>query len=433
VTRFPINFGNMFTKSAKAHAGRAPLKAEAVVAINMGQSTPIYTPDARAHQGLRQGIEMRSLLCTGLWLVVFLLATVPAVAAVLPEDRADLQYHYYDGGGTEVKGPALLVRKDFASKASLSASYYTDTVSGASIDVVTTASPYEDKRKEHGLGLDYLHQNTLMHVSYKTSEENDYLADTVNLNVSHEMFGGLTTVSLGYTKGEDVVKRVDNEFKADIDRHQYRLGVSQVLTKSLVVSLDYENITEEGFLNNPYRSAMLFLDCAAPPCIFATVPERYPRTRTSQALAFRAVKGLQAEEGSLGSSIRFNYRFYRDTWDIRANTLELGYQRYFGRRWLGEAYYRHYSQDKASFYNDSFSEELNFMARDKELSTFTSRSVGAKASYTLTGEPKALSKATLNLAYERIHFEYDDFTDVRTGRLYAFDADVIQFFLSLWY
>jgi len=358
------------------------------------------------------------------WFIVVFSVFQPVAAAVLPEDRADLEYHSYDGGGTEVTGPALLVRKEFADKVSLSASYYADTVSGASIDVVTTASPYKDKRKEHGLGVDYLHQNTLMNVSYKTSEENDYLADTLNLNVSHEIFGGLTTVSMGYTQGDDVVKRVDNDFKADINRYQYRLGVAQVLTKSLIVNLDYENITEEGYLNNPYRSARI---------LGASIPERYPGTRTSQALAFRAMKGLQADEGKLGSSIRFNYRFFRDTWDISANTLEVGYQRYFGRRWLGEAYYRQYSQDKASFYSDNFTAEANYMARDKELSTFTSRSIGAKASYSLAGYSKALNKMTLNLAYERINFEYDDFTDVRTGLPYSFDADVVQLFLSLWY
>ncbi|MDH3515166.1 MAG: hypothetical protein OEM83_09910, partial [Gammaproteobacteria bacterium] len=32
-------------------------------------------------------------------------------AAVLPEQRVDAMYHYYDGGGVRVTGPALLVRK----------------------------------------------------------------------------------------------------------------------------------------------------------------------------------------------------------------------------------------------------------------------------------------------------------------------------------
>jgi len=37
-------------------------------------------------------------------------------AGVLPEDRADLLYHSYDGGGVTIDGPSLLVRKQFADK-----------------------------------------------------------------------------------------------------------------------------------------------------------------------------------------------------------------------------------------------------------------------------------------------------------------------------
>ena len=49
------------------------------------------------------------------------------LAAVLPEDRADVMYHSYDGGGVEVNGPAVLVRKGFRQNFSLSASYYQDS------------------------------------------------------------------------------------------------------------------------------------------------------------------------------------------------------------------------------------------------------------------------------------------------------------------
>ena len=62
-------------------------------------------------------------------------------AAVLPEERLDAMYHSYDGGGVEVDGPALLVRKNFAEKISVAGAYYADAVSSASIDVVTIGSP----------------------------------------------------------------------------------------------------------------------------------------------------------------------------------------------------------------------------------------------------------------------------------------------------
>jgi len=84
------------------------------------------------------------------------------IAAVLPEDRADALFHSYDGGGVEITGPSILVRKSFSDSVSGSLHHYVDNVSSASIDVVTTASPYSESRTENSIAVDYLHNKTLM-------------------------------------------------------------------------------------------------------------------------------------------------------------------------------------------------------------------------------------------------------------------------------
>ena len=62
-------------------------------------------------------------------------------AGVLPDDRADVLYHLYDGGGVEIDGPSVLVRKKVGKSLSFVGNYYVDMISSASIDVITTASP----------------------------------------------------------------------------------------------------------------------------------------------------------------------------------------------------------------------------------------------------------------------------------------------------
>ena len=52
-----------------------------------------------------------------------LLAAPFAGATVLPEERADLMYHRYDGGDVTVDGPSVLVRKNIGDKVSVSANY----------------------------------------------------------------------------------------------------------------------------------------------------------------------------------------------------------------------------------------------------------------------------------------------------------------------
>jgi hypothetical protein len=376
-----------------------------------------------------------------LWPALSLLATLvgPQVhAGVLPEDRADALYHSYSGGGVEVDGPSVLVMKKLGESFAVSGNYYVDSVSSASIDVVATASTYEEDRTEYSVGADYLYGNSLMSLSYTNSDEDDYEANTASFGVSIDMFGNMTTVNLGYSYGWDTVgNNLDNSFSEDIDRQQYRVGISQVLRRDLIVELAYEGITDEGYLNNPYRSVRF---CNVPDCStgYSYGPEVYPNTRTSNAVALRGRYHLPWRGAAHGE-----YRFFDDDWDIRAHNIELGYTHTFIDRWIIEAKYRYYTQDAADFYGDLFKrpDQQNFMGRDKELSTFDSHTVGLNVSYDLVSRSwHGLDRVSLNASWDHIWFSYDDFRDVRdTGRppgkeeLYEFDADVVQLFVSAWF
>ena len=58
-----------------------------------------------------------------------LLAGTSVQAAVLPDERIDILYHGYDGGGAQIDGPSILVRKSIGSSVSVAANYYVDMVS----------------------------------------------------------------------------------------------------------------------------------------------------------------------------------------------------------------------------------------------------------------------------------------------------------------
>ena len=360
-----------------------------------------------------------------------------AGGGVLPEDRADVLLHSFDGGGITVQGPSVLVRKQFAQKFSVSGNHYVDKVSSASIDVITTASPYTEERKQWSLGLDYLHDRWLLNLGVINSEESDYSANTFNIGISQDLFGDLTTLSLGYSLGRDEVRRRgDPTFRDHIDRQSYRLGVSQILTKNLLLGFSFETITDEGFLNNPYRQVR-YLDPTSPQG-YSYEREVYPRTRTSDAAALRLRYYLPYRAAIYGE-----YRSYSDTWQIKGNTFEIGYT-HPHNGWLFDGRLRFYDQPRgASFYSDLFpyANSQNFMARHKELSVFSSEDIRLEASYDiLKGGWKFIDKGTLNIVYDRMLFNYDDFRDLRvTGvapggePLYSFDANVIQVFVSFWF
>ena len=345
-----------------------------------------------------------------------LLAVGGARAVDMPEDRGEALIHSYRGGGVTASGPALLVRKSLADRFSLGASLYVDSVSNASIDVVTTASPYHETRTEYGLSGDYVYRDAHITGSFTSSHEPDYTADTFALDVTQEVFGGMTTVALGFSRGADtVLKHGAPEFHDEAHHWQYRLGATQILTPNWIASANFEAISDEGFLGSPYRIARVF---------GAAVPERNPRTRTGRAVNFRVIGGLGTRD-----AMHVGYRYYWDTWEIKAHTFELGYSRYFGERWLADAYVRGYSQQHAIFYSDNAQVETTYISRNRQLSTFRDVAVGVKGSYAWRKVAEKYD-VKFNAALEGVRYKYSDFTDIRTGTPYAYTATVLQLFVT---
>lgn len=353
-----------------------------------------------------------ALVARLLGLIGGLFAAGSAEGADLPEDMAELMYHSYIGGGVVADGPAMLVRKSLGDSVSLSAQYYVDAVSNASIDVVTTASPYHEVRNEVGLGLDYLYRDALVSLAASRSVEPDYVANSASIDVAQDLFGGMTTVNLGYSHGWDTVgKHNDPSFSQPADHWQYRLGATQVLTPRWLMSLNLEAIADNGYLGSPYRVARVF---------GAAVPEVDPSTRNSRAATLRVV-GSVGEKGA----VRAVYRYFWDTWDIRAHDLELGYSQYAASKWLLDGYVRTYAQSHALFYSNDFSSVMEYMSRNRQLSTFDDLGLGFKATYTALRVP-ARYEIKLNGSVEWLRFHYDDFTDIRTQQLYSFNATLIE-------
>jgi len=365
-----------------------------------------------------------------------------AWAVVLPEDRIDALYHSYDGGGITVNGPSVLVRKSMSDSVSVSANYYVDSISSASVDVVASgASRYSEERTQKSVGVDYLNNDSIMSYSYTTSIENDYEATTSNFSISQEMFGGLTTVSLGFKLGDNVVMNsTDATFREDAETRGYRLSVSQVLTKNMLLGTAYEIITDQGFLNNPYRSAR-YLSQDGLSDISRT--EQYPDTHTSNALGFSLRYYLTDDAAVYGG-----YRYYIDSWEIQAHTLDFGYVMPYEEQWLLDFSGHFYTQSAAFFYSDLFDYatgqdmgENNYVGRDKELGAFNSYSFGVLASYDLAKERLWIfEKGRANIGFNYFIFNYDNFRDLTVASapvgqepLYQLTASVIRLYLSLWF
>ena len=365
--------------------------------------------------------------------------SISTEAAVLPAERADVLFHSYSGGGIDITGPALLVRKSVGDSVSVSAKHYIDTISSASIDVevILGASTYEEERVENAVSVDYLNEKTLLSFSYTNSEENDFSADTFSFGISQDMFGDLTTLSMGYARGDNVVGKTGNPaFLENSKSDNFNLSVAQVITKNMIMSAALDLTTDAGFLNNPYRKVR-YID-PGNSSQFLLEDEIYPNTRTSTAFALRARYFLPYR-----AALHAEYRIFQDSWGIKGNNFEVGYTHPFLDDWIVETHFRAYAQTKADFYNDlfPFAQAQNFIGRDKELSTFNNSTIGFGITYEFAkGEGGSIDKASINLKFDHIEFDYEDFRDARktsfsagSEPFYKFNADIMQIYLSVWF
>jgi hypothetical protein len=389
------------------------------------------------------------------------LCVTSAIAGVLPDDRTDEMYHRYEGGGITVQGPSILVQKKITDNFALTGNWYQDYISSASIDVKLAASPYKEKRTQKSGGFEYLHGKSMYSAGIINSVEPDYKSNTTYYSVSQDMFGDLTTLTMTYKRGWDHVYKdfknangvIQNQpdfggtdkdgnpisFK-DADHRGYSVGLSQILTRNMIAMFNYEVLTDEGYLQSPYRE-ILFLTPGEGKG-FGSGLQVYPNTRTSNAGSIEVKYFLPYRAAVSGT-----YRYFSDTWGIRAHTAELGYTHPAWHHWIFDGTVRFYTQTAASFYSDLFPriDYQNFEARDRELAAFNSYTAGIGASYEFA-IPRVpwINKSSLNVRLDHLLIDYKDFRnalliganpDYTPGNepLYKLNANILQAFVSVWF
>ena len=225
--------------------------------------------------------------------------------------------------------------------------------------------------------------------------------------------------------------RVLAQAQEEANRTLYAAGITQSLTPRWIAQVNYEGTADSGFLNNPYRSVFT-LDGG-------TAPEHYPEARTGHAWVLRTGFGLvpgSADDLPIGqrSSIQFDYRYYQDTFAVQSHTGKVEYQRYVRNDWLIGSFYRYYRQGEASFYGDRVPSTQLFKARDKELSRFSDHWISGSLKYKPRGfNWHGLENLSILFSYSFLMYDYDNFTDPRTGALYSQRAHVLHTSLGFTY
>jgi hypothetical protein len=173
---------------------------------------------------------------------------------------------------------------------------------------------------------------------------------------------------------------------------------TQVLRKRLQLSLSSELIHQNGLLSTPFHR-IYYADFSG------SGLERLPDERTKFPLALR----LHYFWGD-HFVFRFNYRFYIDSFDIRAQTLGLEIPLKFSRVFSLHPFYRYHSQAGARYFREFglHSIDNRYGTSDYDLSEFYSHKSGIGLRYAplygITGLGLPFTKASLQLSRFQIRY-----------------------------
>ncbi len=251
-----------------------------------------------------------------------------------------------------------------------------DHVSGASPTYYADANSFvhfKDTRYAEDGKLTRYFRRQAWALGLSTSKESDYLSRALSIEGRIASEDQNTTVNFGLGATRDTVNPSTHIVTDARKRsNEFQVGLTQAMTRYDLVQLGYTRSLQSGYLNDPYKSW-----------------DKRPDTRDANVLQLRWNHWLG------GNVLKTGYRWYGDTFGIRAHTLDLALVMPFGDD--GEASFtpelRWYTQSAANFYvpvntaSASYptpADTTGYTTLDQRLSAFGAVTVGGKLAWPMS-------------------------------------------------
>ena len=334
------------------------------------------------------------------------------------------RYPFYDGSeGSRlnritVKAPSLYLLVPMG-RWSVEGSGVIDDVSGATpryysdVSGASRSPGMEDKRKAGDLKVTRYFERGALALGTAHSSEHDYKSSAISLEGRISTADNNTTFNLGIAGTRDRIDPV-NEIVVDERKNtsELTLGVTQALSPRDIAQLSLTYSVGRGYFDDPYK-----------------LYDHRPRERDASIGLLRWNHHFESVSGTL----RASYRYYSDTFGIRANTLETAWVQPVSDLFSVTPSLRYYTQNAASFYYDPVPDTAvypgpvgapQFSSADQRLSAFGGITLGLKLEL-------HLGNWTTDLKLER----YQQRSDWRIGGkgspgIDTFDATIVQWGLA---
>lgn len=275
-----------------------------------------------------------------------------------------------------------------AGEWSVGVSFMEDSVTGASPAYHSSGFPVSKSDVESGASGELRHSVDLQLTRYfpqgsvtagsSYSTESDYVSRSYSLQGSLSTEDKNTTFTLGGSFNDDTIDL--NKSNVVASKQQLTdekkqvvaalFGITRVLTKKDIVQCNLGYSNGSGYYTDPYKD-----------------PDIRPHDRNAMTVLGRWNHHLDGIDGTA----RLSYRYYSDTFGIRAHTLEAEYVQPLHHGWTLSPLLRLYTQSEADFYCTVAEEKFDgerpkppttgrYYTEDQRLSAFGALTVGLKVS-----------------------------------------------------
>lgn len=348
-------------------------------------------PKPGAGRGLAGG-RWAARLC----FLCFVLWTGGLRAEQLPQNvsgEAAFRGSYWRDRNTRVLNPTVDLRQQTSSGVSVTGAYGLDAITSASVAAgATTDQPFTELRHEIGFGLEVpLAGKSTLSGGYGYSTESDYFSHTASLRTKISLLQDNTILRIGgdYTHSS-VGKRLGPTGYLNMgilhEAHAI-VGVSQVMSRTIVGSLSYELFVLSGYQNNPYRPVFV----AGERREF----ENLPRLRIRHAIGMSGHKMFRFDRTLVPHlTLRPALRILVDSWGTKSVSPELAVHLPIGPVEL-RGLLSYFHQAEASFYRSSCGEQPKvfpgapcYAERGVEFGTATNSNGNETTFMAYTSDPK---------------------------------------------
>lgn len=258
-----------------------------------------------------------------------------------------------DAERVRVRAPSLGVLVPLGSDWSLSGSVISDGISGASPAYHSTAlSKLHDRRRAADVSATRYWSGGSWTLGANISSESDYLSRGLSLQATRDSEDKNTTWSAGLAFSNDAINPSNHVVSNERKRvAEVLVGVTQVLGTHDIAQLNLGYSRGSGYFSDPYKQF-----------------DNRPREKNHRTLLARWNHHVDATEGTA----RLSYRYYADSYGIKAHTFGLEYVQPLPAGWTLTPLLRVYTQSAARFYFDAEAEPGPFGPTPPEGAVYTS-------------------------------------------------------------